>query len=202
MFFGKRTDGRFFHIAQRKQRMRQLILRERIEHIALILCRGRTVQQPAPARFIGNAGVMTSSNVIHSHGKRLLQHGFKFNSAVAFDAGIRCAAALVLFRKGIDHIMRKSIRKIHHIMRNPQPAAHTPCVLHIVQRAASSGGTFLHPFVGTQLHGDADHLITLLLQQQGRNGAVHSAAHAHHYFFRHSDCSTFQTNGIILPQTT
>ena len=165
-------------LPQRQPQHGQLLLRQVIQHIALVLFgMNGSFQLPAAGRFIvAAAGIVPGRHQVKAQLPELMGKGPKFNISVAADAGVRRAPAQVFLRKGPYHLLPEQVFIIQHIVRNAQLLAHIGRVPHIVGAAAAGFQRGVVP----QLKGHTGHLISLLFQQVRRHRAIHSAAHAYH----------------------
>ena len=147
--------------------MGQLLLPQAIKGISLILAAICTLADIVPARclIIMHPGVVPCSKIIAAQLRRLLQKAAKLHIWIAGNTRIRSAPCGIFIQKIIYHLFLKQCPEIRHMMGNTQKIRHYPGILDGTGRAI------------TQLHGDANHLMPLLLQKRCRQGAVHAAAH-------------------------
>ena len=164
------------------QRVRQLVLGQRIERVGLILSGRHRIADAETAVFQPvDPGVMAGGDVLRSNGQTLVQQSLPLHVPVTGNTGIRRSSMQILLHEIIHHVLPEFSFKIHHIIGNAQMIRHSPGVLHRAQAAAarilpaviralplpgSGTGTVLlclAPFVLPDLHGDTDHLISLLL---------------------------------------
>ena len=186
LFFGDGARLLLCHFAERKNGFGELRLRERIEHIALVLAciDGFFEQIPAACRVIGDGGVMPRHHTVKAQLLRVAQKLFEFDIAVAVDAGIGRAAVFVGADKALDDRVFKAFGKIVDKKRNAETAAHAARVLGAVERAA---GLFVRCFLRTvkQTERHAGAVVAALQHQVCRHRAVHAAAHGDECFFCH-----------------
>ena len=158
---------------QRKQSVGKLVLRQHIEEITLVLAAVQSpLQQPAAAFFIiCNLSVVAGGKAIAAHLPHLVQQRAEFDGAVADDAGVGGSARLVFRNEIAHHVFKKRGGEIIHVKGELQPPRHGTGVLGILAAA------IVRRLCKAQIH--AGELISLLLQQQCRHGAVHSAAHSY-----------------------
>ena len=80
------------------------------------------------------------------------------------------ASLLVFSAEIVDYESLELLLDVQYVVGHSQPMAHHAGVFHVINGAASP---VLVGHVGlvqvVQLHGDADDIVTLLLQQQGRH---------------------------------
>lgn len=113
--------------------MRQLLLRHRVEHVALILGRiERLFQNEFPVLLL-NPRIVPSRDMIAAEDLRPLIEPVKFHEPVAVDAGVRRPPGLIALGEAADDLVPEIVREIEHIIRHPEPVGHAPRVLHIVE---------------------------------------------------------------------
>ena len=91
---------------------------------------------------------------------------------------MRRSSTIVLAHEVVDDMLLELALEVHVVVARADCVAHAAGVLHILDRTAAlvqrRGGLVLHR---PQAQRYAHDIITLLLQQQGGNGGVHSPAH-------------------------
>ncbi len=94
--------GNFPHLglvqaAQRQPDVRQLLLRQVVEHIALILTFVQTLfeQEPAGGLVLLHPGIVTRDHILHAVGFGPVQQMAELHIFIAVDAGVRGAAGFV-----------------------------------------------------------------------------------------------------------
>jgi len=78
-------------------------------------------------------------------------------------------AAAILGDEVVDNQFAELRLKIHHMVADAQMAGHHGGIVGGRAAAGAAGGE--------QPHGDADHLVSLLLEECGGYGGIHPAAH-------------------------
>ena len=181
---GAVTDGRLVIFAHRQQQVGQLVLRQLIQHIALILAAVAAPQQQIALRCLvkSHTGIVPCGKIVIAQRQGPVQQCAELQAAVAVDARIGRASGAVFRYKAVHHLTLKSLRFIKHIELHAQAIRHTACILCIVCAAAAS----LRLAPVQPQHG-AVTLIAFLLQQQRRRAAVHTAGHGDQYFFLFHD---------------
>ena len=99
----------------------------------------------------------------------LLVAGHAGNWGFAVDIGLR---------EGVDHLGAEARLVIEHVMGNADPRRRLAGVENILARAAGAGAVAGFALV-VELHGDADDVIALLLEQSRDHGGIHAARHRH-----------------------
>ena len=167
--------------AERKARVRELLLREPGKHVALIL-RGvhGLSERIAPIRQLLDAGVVPGRQHLAPEraGARLEQA--EFQVPVAVQAWVRRRPALIGRGKARHDLLAERILVIKDIVRHAQRIGHAAGILHIVERAAGVAARHAGVLVFIQLHGHAHAVVTCLLHQVCRHARIHAAAHGDH----------------------
>ncbi len=127
-------------LSQRKQRVRQLRLRQAEEEVGLVLGEiRRPLQNPALARGVILVDrVVSGGNRIRADGSRRLQQLVELQMVVAERAGNRRAPGEVLRHKRPHHILLEALLLVHHVVGNAEVLGHAPRVVHVVERAAAA----------------------------------------------------------------
>ena len=161
--------------------MGQLVLGQHIQEIGLVLGTvRRPLQQPAAAgRILFDAGVMSGGHAVAPQGPDPLEQRPEFHIPVAHRAGVRSSARLVLVHEIPDDGIPKHLGKIKHIEGESQPAGHQGGILGVGQGTAGLFPALAQVLVVEHSEVHAGKLITLLLKQNRRHGAVYAAAHRH-----------------------
>jgi hypothetical protein len=122
-------------------------------------------------------GIVARGYVGRAQGGRLVPEVAKLQLLVAHDTGVRCTPGLILIGKVIDYQPLEGHGFIDYVMGHSQRMGHATGIRDRLGAAAlvlRAGHAILRP----ELHGDADDLPSLLLQQIGSNAGVHSSAHS------------------------
>jgi hypothetical protein len=127
---------------------------------------------------------MSRCNIIRADGQAPPEHRFPFHITVAGNTGIRRPARKIFLHKIIHDSALEFFLEIHYIMRNIQLAGHSSGILHCTETTAPSVLLLYFPLlILPDLHGDADHIISLFFQKIRRYGRIHAAGHTYYYFF-------------------
>ena len=176
----------FFHAAQGQKRVRQLLLRQAIQHIALIFGRIQSFFQKKSAVFGAfNAGIMPGDDMRAAELLRALIQLFELQVAIAVNAGVGRFSVFIGMHKAVDHAAFKAVGKIEDMVGHAELFRDGTRVLHIIQRAAAVFTRETERVVCKQLHGNADTVESRLAAQIGGNTGIHTAAHGNDNFFRH-----------------
>ena len=164
--------------------MRQVILREVIQHIALIfrLIQSTAKLEPARALVERPTRIMAGRHIIEAQLRTAALQGGELQVPVAVDARVRRTAVQVRIAEPIDHLAAERPREVEREVLKPQPERHLSGILHIALAAASALAHHARaPGAGNlvveQLHGDARGIIASITKQQRRHRTVHPAAH-------------------------
>ena len=175
-------DGAHFALVQTTQRqadMSQLLLREVVEHIALVFVLVQTLfEQPAARGLVLlHPGIMARDHIVQPVRFRPAKQVIELHIFVAVDAGIGRTAGLVDPDEFVDDLFLKVCRKIQHLVGNIHRIGHLGGVLNVPLRAAGMQTLGVHGLVAGEAHGDAGAVETIPLHEPCRHRAVHTAAH-------------------------
>ena len=159
--------------------MCQLLLREIIQHIALVLTLVQALFQQPAAGFcvLLHPGVVAGDHILHAVFLRPVQQVAELHIFIAVDAGVGGTARLVDADEFFNNLRPEVGGKIQHLIRHIQRKGHLGGVLDILFRAAGLVAGLSQRFVVGEPHGDAGAVVACLLHQTGRHRAVHAAAH-------------------------
>src|SRR5919204_3169476 len=105
--------------------------------------------------------------------------------AITLHTRVRRRTLAVGIDKVVDDVLGKLGFEVHHIKGNTEGRRDTARVGHVIQRTTGfvpCGGR-LWPV--PELHGDTNHLITLLVQQRRTDRAIHATTHRYHDTLSH-----------------
>ena len=89
---------------------------------------------------------------------------------VAGQAGVGCSAPTVLLDEVVDHVLLELALEVEDVMGSVDELAYSSGVVHVLDRAAALGkGREVVAQGGPEAHGDADDVISLALQEEGRD---------------------------------
>ena len=169
---------------ERESDMRKLLLRQHIQHIALVLgCIEARFQEPPPVVPPLRPCVMAGGYGAAAQLAGPADHIGKLHVPVALDAGIRRTARLVCPHKMADDILLENRRCIEHVMGHTQAARRRRGVLRIVCGAAHALPREADGIIAEHPQGHA-HAFTAAVHQKERSyAAVHPAGHSDHDLF-------------------
>ena len=179
LLLGDLADGRFVHAAQRELRVRQLVLGQNVEHIALVFIGVQCFFQQPAARggVLLDAGVVACDHIVQTVLPGKVQHFVKFHRAVAVDTGVRRAARLVGLDELGNDLFTEFLGVVHDLKRDVELERDLGGVFDVLRRAAGVEPALAQILILVQAHGRAHAAAARLLHQVGGDGAVHAAAH-------------------------
>ena len=162
MLLGNLTRLGLVQRAEREAQMRQLVLIQEIQHIALVLAVVHGLFQEPAAVFLLDAGIVPRGDGITAKQLRALDELGEFHVAVAVDAGVRCRAALIGIHKAVHHLLAEAVREIEHIERHTELIGHAARILDVFERAAALFARHPGVLIVEQPHRRADTLAACL----------------------------------------
>ena len=189
----QRANVRLAQVAERKARVRQLLLRHGVQHIALILGRvDRLFQHIAPVPFL-DSDIMAGDHTIAIQNFRPIKQLAELHIAITIDAGIRRNPVLIAFHESANHRISKIIREIEHVESHTEFIGDAARILHILQRTAVVRPLQPRILILKQPHRTADAFVSVILHQLRRQRGIHAPAHCnqrsfHRFYSYHSYC--------------
>ena len=166
--------------------MRQLLLRQTVQHVTLILRRIQALlQQILAIRPLFDARVMAGDDRFAAQLHRPFVQFAELQEAVALDAGIGRAPVLVIRSERADDALPELVLVIERVERHAEAVRHAAGVLGVVQAAAGLAFLQLRSLLSgkvPELHGAADAVVPFFFCQQSRDGGIHAAAHGDECF--------------------
>ena len=165
--------------AQRQADMRQLLLGEVVEHVALVLALVQPLfeQETAGGLVLLHPGIVARDHILHAVCPGPVQQMAELHIFIAVDAGVRRAARLIHADEFFNDLLPEVGREIQHLVRDIHGIRHLCRVLDVLFRAAGVKAGLSQRFVAGKPHGDAGAVIACLLHEPCRHRAVHAAAH-------------------------
>src|SRR5205085_7310683 len=118
----------------------------------------------------------------------LVEQIAKLREGVASHAWNRRTTARVLVHEIADDVAPEGALEIEDVVRHAQLLAHPPRVVDRVERAAWAIGHVIP--IAEQLHGRADHIVTLLDEQRRGDGRIDAAGHRDQHSLPHRQAPT------------
>jgi hypothetical protein len=100
----------------------------------------------------------------------------KLDLLVADDTRNRCFAGNVAFGEGLHNSRLEALLVIQDIVRDAELIGHPARIVNVLSGTTGSPAPHGLAMV-VKLQGDADHIITLLLEQGGSHGRVDASGH-------------------------
>src|SRR6516164_3925809 len=119
---------------------------------------------------------MTGGERLRAEFARGLEQVAELDRTVAFDTGHRRFAERVALGKGCDHRFAEAILVVQHIVRDADSFGDVARVVDVLARAAGALAMGRCAVV-VELQRDADHVVTLRLQQRSRRRGIDAAGH-------------------------
>ena len=198
-FFCQAPRVRFLQFTQREAKMRQLLLCQHIQNIALIFLLICSLKKLPAFQFftVAYAGIVACNQNIETFCFRLLHQRFKFQKLIAVDTGVWCPAVFIFPDKLSDYLFFKESGKACRFMWDSQLVAYENRILLVGIGTAASPATARISSFPEQPHGNTGTLVSGFFHQQCRDRAVHTAAHGNHGSF-HSVFASRKGMHILL----
>ena len=156
--------------AQGEQHMGELLLREPIEEVALVLGSVDGLHKGEGAAFqLCNARIMPRCQILAPEFAGMGEQGTKLDALVADGAGVGRGAQLVGAAKRLDHVAFERVAAVEYRERYAEPTRHGTRVLDIGEVAACARGVAPRGLGVVETHRDADAVIAGRRQQVGGN---------------------------------
>ena len=171
--------------SKRKLHMSQLLLRQHIKHVRLIL---RIIYRffqnvTVSVRIIFYPCIMTCHNIVVADLLHTVKQLVKFQIAVTVNTRIRCAAVFISFHETIHYLCVEIRCKIKYIIWHIHLIGYASGILHIIQGTAALFPMNADILIIIKFHGCSDTLVTGFLCKKSCHGTVHSTAHCYDCFF-------------------
>src|SRR5258707_1065947 len=178
---------RLIHLAQRKARAAELLLRETKKKICLVLGGiGGAAQQPAIALGIKLAArVVSRSKEVGANLPRGDQQLIELQVIVAKAARNRRASGEILLHERPHYVLLKTFFMIYDVVRNAQVFGDAASVVNILNRAAASLHLLGHTLASgkaalvPELHGQANYSVAFRAQHSRDGRRIDTARHGY-----------------------
>ena len=169
-------------VAQREAAVPQLVLAQAVEEVGLVLrLVGRPGEHgPRPVRRLDDAaaGVVAGGDGLAAvEVPGATQEGAELDDRVAVDARAGRPALEVGGDERLDDAGRELPLQVHDVERDPEPGGDAPGIVGGIRGAAALPELGVAVGDVVEAHPDADDLVALLVQQGGRDRAVHAPGH-------------------------
>src|ERR1017187_1375958 len=190
---------------QRKERVRQLFLRQTKQKISLILGEVRwALENPAAPLGVKLVDrVVSRSNAARANAPRRLQKLVELEMVVAQRARNRRPPGKVLIHKRPHHIALEPLLLVHNVVGNPKVLGTSSRVLDIVQRAAPAGlrriGNSVlprQPRLIPELQRKPHNRLARVGEHRRRRRGVNPSGHSYRNccLFTHGECNQLSTS--------
>ena len=156
--------------------MAQLRLVQAMQEIALVLARIAGLEQLEQSVHLAHLGVMAGRDGVRPQLHGVVEKGLELDLGIAQDVGVGRAPGLVFAQEFAEHAFLVFLGEIDRFDRDADGVGDRHRVEQILARRA----IFVVVVVLPVLHEQADHVVSLLLEQQGGDGRIHAAGHANH----------------------
>ena len=160
--------------AQRKQHGRQLLLRQLMQEIGLVLRPVERLQELDARAGAARPRVVAGGDVIGAERARMVEERAELDLAVAEHVGVRRAAGRVLAQEAREHALAVFGGEVDRLELDADDVGHRRGVDEVGARRAVVVGVVVLPV----LHEQADDVESLLLEQPGGHRRVDATGHA------------------------
>src|SRR5581483_7130498 len=169
------------HPAEGEERAAQELLRQGVEHVALVLARVEAAAEAPPATFRVAVAPheVARRDGVGVEGVQPMENSLELDVLVAADAGVWRPSASVLVDEVLDHPLAEDVLEVQHVVRDADPVGDASSVLDRRERAAGVGSLDRLERGGSWLdvERDAYDLATLLDEHGRHDRRVDAAAH-------------------------
>ena len=174
ILFGNRAHLRFQDVGEREHRVAQLHLIQAMQKVALVLAVVIGLEQLEQPIHFAHLRVMSGRDGICAELHGMVEKRLELDLGIAQDVGVGCASGLVFAQERAEDTLLVFLRKVHRFDGDADRVGDRDRVQQILSRRAILIVVVILPV----LHEQADHIIALLLEQQGSDGRIHSVRHA------------------------
>src|SRR6185437_13527417 len=162
-------------VAQREQRVRDLVLVEHREHVGLVLA---GVDGPLQRAVGRDPRVVPGADRVEAEGERPVEDRRELDLLVAAQARVRGPARRVLGDEVVDHVAGEALGHVPHVERDADHVGGPARVAGVLDRAAAARPGPVRLRVGRQRQVDAGHLVTGVHRACRRGRGVNAAGHS------------------------
>ena len=175
---GLAAHGRLVGVAEREQRVRQLLLVEHAEHVGLVLAVvDRAVHLDEPVGAGAQLGVVAGRDGVEAQRQRAVEHGGELDLLVAAQARVGGAAGGVLVHEVLDHVLVEAVGEVPDVERDADDVGGAAGVVAVLDRAAAARAGAVGRGVAAQREVDAGDVVAGLDGAGGGDGGVDAAGH-------------------------
>ncbi len=156
-----------------KQCSRELRLVQPVQEVALVLARIDPAQKFVPAHRLTDPRVVSRRDVLCAELQRMVEKRLELDLGIAEHVGVRRAAGRVFAQELGEHAVLVLGREVDRLEFDADHIGRRGRVDQILARRAVLVVVIVFPV----LHEESDDVVTLLLQQPGRDRGVDPARH-------------------------
>ena len=165
-------------VAQREQRVRELVLVEHAEHVGLVLAVvDRAVHLDEAVVAGAQLGVVAGGDGVEAEGQRPVEHGGELDLLVAAQARVGRAAGGVLVHEVLDHVLVEAVGEVPDVERDADDVGRAAGVVAVLDRAAAAGAGAVGRGVAREREVDAGDVVAGLDGAGRGDGRVDPAGH-------------------------
>ena len=173
-----RADVGLGGVAEREQRVRELLLVEHAEHVGLVLA---VVDGPVhldqPVVAGAQLGVVTGRDRVEAERQRPVEHRGELDLLVAAQARVGRAAGGVLVHEVLDHVLVEALGQVPDVERDADHVGGPAGVVGVLDRAAAAGAGAVRRGVAREREVDAGDVVAGLDGAGRGDGRVDAAGH-------------------------
>ncbi len=165
-------------VAEREQRVRELLLGEHAEHVGLVLAHvDGPVHLDQPVVTGPQLGVVAGGHRVEAQVQRAVEHRRELDLLVAAQAGVRRPAGGVLGHEVLDHVLVEAVAQVPDVEGDPDDVGGPAGVVAVLDRAAAARPAAVGLRVAREREVDAGDVVAGLGGAGGSDGRVHPAGH-------------------------
>ncbi len=159
---------------------RELLRGEVVQKVGLVLGRVAPLPEDGPAagRVAAGARVVAGRDGLAAHRARAVPERRELDLRVARRARDGCLTRQVRADERAHHVAPELLLEVQDVVADPERPRDPPGVAEIIERAAAPGAAGLGRVV-PELHGEADDLVALLLEEERGDRGVDASGHGH-----------------------
>ena len=175
---GLLAHGRLGGVAEREQRVAQLLLVEHPEHVRLVLAVvDRPVHLDQPVLAGAQLRVVAGRDRVEPQPERPVEHGGELDLLVAPQARVGCPAGGVLVHEVLDHVVVEPLGEVPDVERDADHVGGPAGVVGVLDRAAAAGAGAVRRGVAREREVDAGDVVARLDRAGRGDGGVDAAGH-------------------------
>ena len=165
-------------VAEREQRVRELLLGEHAEHVGLVLAHVHgAVHRDQPVLAGLELRVVAGRDRVEAERHGPVEDGGELDLLVAAQAGVRGAAGGVLGHEVLDHVLVEPVAHVPDVERDADHVGGPAGVVGVLDGAAAAGTGAVALRVAGERQVDAGDVVPGLGGASGGHGGVDAAGH-------------------------